>query len=69
MVPERQMESTLKYLIIEDDDFDRLSLENEAQKFPFLKKVAAGSHPLQAAELIAQCRPRIFFSSTLKCRG
>jgi DNA-binding LytR/AlgR family response regulator/signal transduction histidine kinase len=55
------MESTLKYLVVEDDDFDRLSLENEAQKFPFLKKVAAGSHPLQAAELIAQCSPDILF--------
>ena len=55
------MENTLKYLIVEDDDFDRLSVESEAGKFPFLKKVAACGHPLQAAELIAQCRPDILF--------
>ncbi len=55
------MENTLKYLIVEDDDFDMLSVESEAEKFPFLKKVAACSHPLQAAELIKQCRPDILF--------
>jgi DNA-binding LytR/AlgR family response regulator len=55
------MENTLRYLIVEDDDFDRLSVESEAGKFPFLTKIAACSHPLQAAELIAQCRPDILF--------
>ena len=50
------MENTLSYLIVEDDEFDRCSAESEAEKFPFLKKIASCSHPLQAAELIAQHR-------------
>jgi DNA-binding LytR/AlgR family response regulator/signal transduction histidine kinase len=55
------MDNILKYLIVEDDEFDRFSVESEADKFPFLKKIAACSHPLQAAELMAQHRPDILF--------
>ncbi|HTR30091.1 MAG TPA: LytTR family transcriptional regulator DNA-binding domain-containing protein [Puia sp.] len=55
------MENTLRYLIVEDDDFDRLSVESEADKFPFLTKIAACRHPLEAAELIEQHRPDILF--------
>lgn len=55
------MENTLSYLIVEDDEFDRCSAESEAEKFPFLKKIASCSHPLQAAELIAQHRPDVLF--------
>jgi DNA-binding LytR/AlgR family response regulator/signal transduction histidine kinase len=55
------MEYTLKYLIVEDDDIDRLSVETEADKFPFLKRIASCSHALEAMELIAECRPDILF--------
>ncbi len=55
------MEDNLTYLIVEDDEFDRFSLESEMEKFPFLRKIAACGHPLHAAELIAQRRPDILF--------
>jgi DNA-binding LytR/AlgR family response regulator/signal transduction histidine kinase len=55
------MEYTLKYLIVEDDDIDRLSVETEADKFPFLKRIASCGHALEAMELITECRPDILF--------
>lgn len=55
------MNDTLKYLIVEDDEIDRLSVETEADKFPFLKKIASCSHSLEAVELITQQRPDVLF--------
>jgi DNA-binding LytR/AlgR family response regulator len=55
------MSEVLKYLIVEDDEIDRLSVENEADKFPFLKRIASCSHPLEAAELISAHHPDILF--------
>jgi DNA-binding LytR/AlgR family response regulator len=55
------MHETLKYLIVEDDEIDRLSVETEADKFPFLTKIASCSHPLEAFELIATCHPDVLF--------
>ena len=55
------MDYTLKYLIVEDDDIDRLSVETEADKFPFLKRIASCSHPLEAMELITDTHPDVLF--------
>lgn len=55
------MPDTLKYLIVDDDEIDRLAIESEAEKFPFLHRIASCSHPLQAAELIRQHSPDILF--------
>src|SRR5580698_7907652 len=55
------MNDTLKYVIVEDDEIDRLSVETEADKFPFLKRIASCSHPLEASELIARFHPDIIF--------
>ena len=55
------MDYTLKYLIVEDDDIDRLSVETEADKFPFLKRIASCSHALEAIELITECHPDVLF--------
>ena len=55
------MENTLKYLLVEDDDFDQLSFDTEAAKFPFLKKMGVCSHPLQAAELTRLYKPDVLF--------
>ena len=55
------MNDTLKYLIVEDDEIDRLSVETEADKFPFLKRIASCSHALQAVELISQYHPDVLF--------
>jgi DNA-binding LytR/AlgR family response regulator/signal transduction histidine kinase len=52
---------TLTYIIVDDDDFDRISLGSEADKFPFLRRVAACSHALEAAELIGKYRPDVLF--------
>ena len=51
----------LKYLVVEDDEIDRMSVETEADKFPFLKRIASCSHPLEAAELITEYHPDILF--------
>jgi DNA-binding LytR/AlgR family response regulator len=51
----------LKYLVVEDDEIDRLSVETEADKFPFLKRIASCSHPLEAVELITKCHPDVLF--------
>ncbi len=55
------MADTLKYLIVEDDEIDRLSVETEADKFPFLQRIASCSHALQAVELISECHPDVLF--------
>ena len=55
------MENTLKYLLVEDDDFDQLSFDTEAAKFPFLKKMGVCSHPLEAAELTRLYKPDVLF--------
>jgi DNA-binding LytR/AlgR family response regulator len=55
------MPDVLKYLIVDDEELDRLALESEAEKFPFLKRIASCSHPLQAAEFINKHLPDILF--------
>src|SRR3984885_14379165 len=55
------MDYTLKYLIVEDDDIDRLSVETEADKFPFLKRIASCGQVLEAIELITESRPDVLF--------
>ncbi|HEY4110848.1 LytTR family transcriptional regulator DNA-binding domain-containing protein [Puia sp.] len=51
----------MRYIVVDDDDFDRLSLEAEAKKFPFLRPVGSCAHALEAAELIGQQAPDILF--------
>jgi DNA-binding LytR/AlgR family response regulator len=55
------MNDTLKYLIVEDDEIDRLSVETEADKFPFLQRIASCSHALEAVELISKYHPDVLF--------
>ncbi|HMH34131.1 MAG TPA: LytTR family DNA-binding domain-containing protein [Puia sp.] len=55
------MPEVLKYLIVDDEELDRLAIESEAEKFPFLHRIASCSHPLQAAELIRSYPPDILF--------
>jgi two-component system LytT family response regulator len=55
------MPDSLKYLIVDDDEIDRLAIECETKKFPFLKMVASCPHPLQAAELINRLHPDVIF--------
>ncbi|HEY4290393.1 MAG TPA: LytTR family DNA-binding domain-containing protein [Puia sp.] len=55
------MQGVLKYLIVEDDEIDRLSVETAAENFSFLKRIASCSHPLDAVELIRACQPDVLF--------
>jgi DNA-binding LytR/AlgR family response regulator len=48
-------------MIVEDDEIDRLSVETEADKFPFLQRIASCSHPLEAVGLITDHRPDVLF--------
>src|SRR6185437_15452528 len=56
-----RMENTLKYLLVEDDVFDQLSVLVEAEKFPFLRKIGDCCNPLAAMELIDDFHPDVLF--------
>jgi two-component system LytT family response regulator len=55
------MPKVLKYLIADDQEIDRLNIEAQASAFPFLHKIAACSHPLEALEFITRFEPDIIF--------
>jgi DNA-binding LytR/AlgR family response regulator len=55
------MDQLLRYLIVEDDEIDRLIVETEADKFPFLQRIASCAHPLEAVELIRTSQPDVLF--------
>ena len=55
------MENTLRYLIVEDDELDRLSVEAEASKFPFFGKMGVCEHALQAMEFLSNHTPDVLF--------
>ena len=50
-----------KYVIVDDDELSRISVEGEALKFPFLQKMASCSNAMEASELIARFNPDIVF--------
>ena len=56
------MSKALKYLIVDDQELDRLNIEACASAFPFLQKIAACCHPLEAFELIERFSPDIIFA-------
>lgn len=51
----------LKYVIIDDDEIDRMVIETEAAKFPFLEKIAACENTLEALGIIKQSQPEVIF--------
>ncbi len=56
------MAALMKYLIVDDEEIDRMAIETQADKFPFLHKIAACSNPIEALELIHQFKPDIIFA-------
>ena len=56
------MATPLKYLIVDDEEIDRLAIEAQASAFSFLQKIAACSHSLEAFELITRFQPDIVFA-------
>jgi DNA-binding LytR/AlgR family response regulator len=51
----------IKYLIVDDDDIDRMAIEAEVEKFPFFHKIAVCSNPVEAMELIRLFQPDALF--------
>lgn len=56
------MTDLLKYLIVDDEEIDRVTLESAASGFSFLQKIASCSHALEAFELITRFKPEIVFA-------
>ncbi len=56
------MSDILKYLVVDDEEIDRLALESAASGFSFLQKIASCSHALEAFELITRFNPDIVFA-------
>ncbi len=55
------LNAPLRYLIVDDEEIDRIAVENEAKKFPFLQRIASCSHPVEAFEMIDRFHPDIIF--------
>lgn len=55
------LNAPLRYLIVDDEEIDRIAIENEAKKFSFLQKIASCSHPVEAFEMIERFHPDIIF--------
>src|ERR1700751_1432218 len=56
------MPATLKYLVVDDEEIDRLAIESYASGFSFLHIIAACSNALEAFELIKRFQPDIVFA-------
>ncbi|HEY4110737.1 LytTR family DNA-binding domain-containing protein [Puia sp.] len=52
----------LKYVIIDDDEIDRLAVETQASRYPFLHRLGICSQPIEALELITRYQPEIVFA-------
>ena len=51
----------LKYVIIDDDETDRMIIELEAKKFPFLQLSASFTNPIEALDTLAENKHDILF--------
>lgn len=56
------MADVLKYLVVDDDEIDRMAVEMHAAKFPFLQKVADFNNAIGAFEFISEFHPDIVFA-------
>lgn len=56
-IPELQ----LRFIIIDDDELDRMVIQTEAAKFSFLQIVASFGNPVEAIEIVKQTSPDIIF--------
>jgi DNA-binding LytR/AlgR family response regulator len=52
----------LTYVIVDDDELDRLAVEMQASRYPFLHRTAVCSQPLEALEMIKRFNPDIVFA-------
>jgi|SRR6185437_5854287 len=51
----------LKYVIIDDEEIDRIVIETEVEKFSFLHKIASCSNTVEALEIISHSKPDVIF--------
>jgi DNA-binding LytR/AlgR family response regulator len=56
------MIAQLRYLIVDDDELARLSIEAAAKQHPFLIKCGSSSHAIEAREMILASSPDIVFA-------
>jgi two-component system LytT family response regulator len=56
------MALALKYLIVDDEELSRLSVESAASKFSFLTKIASCNNAVEASELIGRFHPDVVFA-------
>lgn len=52
----------LRYVVVDDHEIDRLTIETEAAKYPFLVKLASCENALEASEFISRFQPDIIFA-------
>jgi two-component system LytT family response regulator len=52
----------LKYLIVDDEEISRLSVEAAASKFSFLSKIASCTNAVEGSEMIARFHPDVVFA-------
>ncbi|MFI5186158.1 MAG: LytR/AlgR family response regulator transcription factor [Chitinophagales bacterium] len=56
------MSTILKYLVVDDEEIDRLTIESLASRYSFLYRIASCSNSLEAFELINRFQPDIVFA-------
>lgn len=56
------MYEPIKYLIVDDDELDRLAVINEAAKYPYLHRVGICKSGVEAIEYVNHLKPDIVFS-------
>lgn len=56
------MYDPLKYLVVDDDELDRMSVIVEASKYPFLQRVGICKNGTEAIDYIHHLKPDIVFS-------
>lgn len=56
------MYDSIRYLVVDDDELDRLAVLNETSKYPFLQRIAVCSSAGEAVAYINEHKPDIVFS-------
>lgn len=56
------MYDAIKYLVVDDDELDRLAVIVEASKYPYLQRVGVCKNGTEAIEYIQHLKPDIVFS-------
>ncbi len=56
------MYDSIRYLVVDDDELDRLAVLNETSKYPFLQRIAVCSSAGEAMDYIDRFKPDLVFS-------